>query len=207
MVPQRPARSQNHQSAPAQNLETPMVPPRPSSKTARSRSPSADREAYARSPLNLPYNVPPPMPETLFKKPSMQNLPQIGQEGMEYASFDQAPEDAKTHLLNPHLAAPNELRTIAHDLPLHAPKASTTSTVSRDQVDPVVRTDSTKAASVGIGKSQTEYDVSETSPRPPSAARQGVALGRPASTASHELHLTRTVSRPESMQDKDHDIG
>ncbi|KAI9725282.1 MAG: hypothetical protein M1828_003297 [Chrysothrix sp. TS-e1954] len=197
VVPQRPSRSQ-HPTAPSNpGLNAPQIPPRPT--RGSDRSASRDRDASTRSPLNeAPSGMSHSSNRTsgmyqhghdgasnthIPRPPSVQALPLIGQEGMEYASLDQlSPERQEVAHSRALAASPDESR-VASDLPLHAPKASLPKDTAKARVAGVTRTDSSKAAIVGVGKAQTEYDDQPQRPpssshfRPPSA----VSTDRPGS--------------------------
>lgn len=212
VVPQRPARSQNAQATTSSMLDTPQVPPRPARNLDRSQS--RDRANYARSPFNeSPFvnNIPShggyysqgdydsTIAGNLGRKPSIQALPQIGQEGMEYASLD----ESANNLAEVDLPAPTgtQTRNVAGDLPLHAPRASVSSQSARSKIATVTRTDSSAAASMGIGKAQSEYDDSEHLPLGRTTSRTGY----PRAPSADQHH--RSISRPESTQPPDHPHG
>lgn len=179
-VPQRPARSQEQ---PPQSQQPP-VPARP----ARSVERSINRDTSSRSPLNMP---PPDRIQngtagnSIRRPPSVAALPSIGGEGDEYAALDQPPEtQAKSAPMDPGTTS-----HIAHDMPLHAPKASAPAG-DRQRLVGVTRTDSARASVAGIGKPVTEYNPGEVSSRPRSRA------DRPSSAYSH--------SRPGSISHDSH---
>lgn len=210
LVPHRPARSQDSGAhlAPA---ELPQVPPRPARQLDPSQS--RDRANFAPSPLNdSPFanNIPsiPARPHQadfdsnslngLARKPSIQYLPQVGQEGDEYASLDE-PVDNIAELDLPTAHA-TQTRNVAGDLPLHAPKASLNSVAARSKIAPVTRTDSSGAASMGLGRPQTEYDDADHSL---SRVTSRQAQFRAPSTDG----LHRTISRPGSTHPLEHVHG
>jgi hypothetical protein len=156
-IPPRPARGQAN-PAPTAQLEAPKIPPRPK-RGDRSVSPNPNRDTYARSPLNSPYqNGPPPKPRDLPSRPPSTSLPGLGEEGNEYASY----EDLSTTLTNESQASaqasaqaqasPQQTKSIAGDLPLHAPKASVPASTAKSRIQTVTRTDSTGAEAAGFGK-------------------------------------------------------
>jgi hypothetical protein len=104
-----------------------------------------------RSPLN---DMPPPSPNAIGKMYSQRNLsaqdlparppsvslPSIGQEGNEYANLQEEEQ-----------AAAEQHRNISPDLPMHAPTASVSQSTAKSRIQTVTRTDSSQAASHGIG--------------------------------------------------------
>ncbi len=159
IIPPRPARAQ--QAAAANGADKlPSIPPRPMNKRLdRSVSPGN----YPRSPLNEPWSAnltrhktnEQASAEALPRRPSVQNLPSIGQEGMEYGDI----MDMQTHQQAPvsglGVDAAAQTRSIAHDLHLHAPKPSLPKSSATAQVQAVTRTDSSQAAVHGLGKPAT----------------------------------------------------
>ena len=160
IVPTRPARSQQ-QPASIQTQQMPTVPPRPVRR--KDISPSPARESYARSPLN--ENPPVSMQNTkvysqsnlsasnLPRHPSVEHLPTIGQEGLEYASLSHENVDEE----NGH-EVPHQTSNVAGDLPLHAPKASVPSSTAQSRISGVTRINSQTAAAAGIGKAEEDDD-------------------------------------------------
>ena len=148
----------------------PEVPPRP----FRKLDPSPIRET--RSPLN---ELPNPMgslglmgkkrsQNNLFTpevppRPSIQTIPSIGQEGSEYASFDQLPADAHG-VESTKFDAPEQTRNVSSNMPLHAPKASVPQSTAKSRIETVTGTDSTQAAAMGIGKAKPADDVHKLAP-------------------------------------------
>lgn len=135
-VPQRPARSQDQAAA---NDSNPKVPPRPTRHFERKIS--HDRDNASRSPLNdSPFALPGKGDSSLSsgqltppaglprRNPSVPSLPLIGQEGNEYASLDESAAAPSTG------AAPAQVSNVADDLPLHAPRASDSTTQSKISV-------------------------------------------------------------------------
>ena len=152
MIPPRPARSQERSADPLSSA--PQIPPRPQRRAERSVSPM--REEYTRSPLNdLPHANPPSngklysqrnlSAQDLPPRPPSVSLPSIGQEGMEYANLQE--EEG---------SSPEQQRTISPDLPMHAPRASVPQSTAKSRIQTVTRTDSSQAASHGIGKAESE---------------------------------------------------
>lgn len=180
-IPPRPSRSQNN-PAPAGQLDTPKVPPRPSRGLNRSVSPGGDRNAP--SPFNDPTYRHGPPPEKgsrlsveLPARPPSVSLPSLGEEGNEYASF----EDLSKTLTNesqPH-GSPQHTTAIAGDLPLHAPKASVPASTAKSRIQTVTRTDSSQAEAAGFGKQLAPEDKSGPASK---SGRSGSSMGsRPSS--------------------------
>lgn len=182
-IPPRPSRAQNTTaSAPSSQLETPRVPPRPNRNIERSVSPNR----YAPSPLNDPtyaHGGPPPkdgrrLSTEVPSRPPSVSLPSLGEEGNEYASF----EDLSKTLTNDslHLGGSPQTKNVAGDLPLHAPTASVPSSTAKTRIQAVTRTDSSQAEAAGFGKQLT---VDEKASQPSSKnGRSGSSMGsRPSS--------------------------
>ncbi|KAF2791315.1 hypothetical protein K505DRAFT_249221 [Melanomma pulvis-pyrius CBS 109.77] len=158
-IPPRPSRAQNTSAAASSNtIDLPKIPPRPKRSIERSVSPN--RENFARSPLNDPtflhtgqQHHGSRLSVELPPRPPSVTLPSIGQEGNEYASY----EDLSRTLSNASNASneqdisPRQTKIIAGDLPLHAPKASLASSTAKSRIQTVTRTDSSQAAAAGIG--------------------------------------------------------
>lgn len=217
-VPPRPQRTQAGHTA-VKN-DTPLVPPRPSRKV----DPSPDREAYTRSPLNAPptasSNRPlrPKTSQDLPPRPPSVSLPDVGQEGSEYSSFDQLPPEA--HGVSVGSPEGEQTRNVSMDLPMHQPKASVPQSTAKRQIQGVTGLDSTQAAAAGIGRSRPADDVHKMPPadagsplkqRAPSTEplnplRQKASFNR--STSSLQP-LERATSRPGSVhggEDYEHGI-
>ena len=184
LVPPRPARVQ--QAAQAQGVShLPEIPPRPIPKRLdRSVSPGN----YPRSPLNEPYNPlaksnsqDPVQEDVLPRRPSVQHLPSVGQEGMEYAEIQYQPAEPASAL---GADAAAQTRNVAEDLHLHAPKPSLPKASATAQVQAVTRTDSVQAAANGIGSPGTpgNDDHSETVGR----VRSRASFSRPSSSTSQK---------------------
>ncbi|KAF2445171.1 hypothetical protein P171DRAFT_431914 [Karstenula rhodostoma CBS 690.94] len=154
-IPPRPTRAQN--SAPNSALmDVPKIPPRPKRSVDRSVSPG--RDAFARSPLNDPsfLHTGPPHKDSqlsaeLPSRPPSVSLPSLGQEGSEYASFDDLSKTLTNQSQNGE--SPEQTKQVAGDLPLHAPKASLPASSAKTRIQTVTRTDSDQAAAAGFGKS------------------------------------------------------
>ncbi|EOA82883.1 uncharacterized protein SETTUDRAFT_165263 [Exserohilum turcica Et28A] len=140
-------------------MEVPKIPPRPKRGMERSVSPSGDR--YAPSPLNDPTYVPggPPkeskrLSTELPSRPPSVSIPSLGEEGAEYASF----EDLSKTLQNDSQAgSPQHMKNVAGDLPLYAPTAEVPSSTAKSRIQAVTRTDSQTATAAGFG-SQLSVD-------------------------------------------------
>ncbi|KAI1616532.1 altered inheritance of mitochondria protein 21 [Exophiala viscosa] len=184
-IPPRPTRAQ--QAAGAQGASRlPEMPPRPINKRLeRSVSPGN----FPRSPLNEPWSGNISRQKTneqvdaLPRRPSVQNLPSIGQEGMEYADI----MNMQTNLQPPSSSiaadAAAQTRNIAQDLKLHAPKPSLPKSSATAQVQAVTRTDSSQAAHLGFGKPATpSQDEGEGLQR----IRTRTSFSRPSSTVDGE---------------------
>ncbi|KAF9739883.1 hypothetical protein PMIN06_006048 [Paraphaeosphaeria minitans] len=152
-IPPRPSRAQNSTPNSA-HMDVPKIPPRPKRSVDRSVSPG--RDAFAPSPLNDPsflHTNPPPrdshLGADLPARPPSVSLPSLGQEGSEYASF----EDLSRTLSNQSQSgeAPEQTKQVAGDLPLHAPKASLPASSAKTRIQTVTRTDSDQAAAAGFG--------------------------------------------------------
>jgi hypothetical protein len=167
-------------------MDVPKIPPRP--KRGIERSVSPHRDTYARSPLNDPayaHNGPPPrdnrrLSTEVPSRPPSVSLPMLGQEGSEYASF----EDLSKTLTNEGQSSVQQ-SAVASDLPLHAPTASVPGSTAKSRIQVVTRTDSSQAAAAGFGRLA-----------PDDKAAQGAKTGRSGSSIG---------SRPSSLyNDKDH---
>jgi hypothetical protein len=201
-VPPRPQRLQEPSAASGATLgsEMPKIPPRPVNRRP-DRSISPHRESYARSPLNeAPFlgnqgnntknslytsNSANASASDLSRRPPSVVLPSIGQEGDEYAGAFGELEELGT--------SPTQLRNIAGDLKLHAPKPSLPVSSAKQRVSTVTRTDSGQAASFGIGKAASSDDKDPASR----------SLKAKASFASQTS--TSTERRPSSVE-SDHGI-
>ncbi|EXJ56915.1 hypothetical protein A1O7_07259 [Cladophialophora yegresii CBS 114405] len=185
-IPPRPARVQ--QAAASQGVgKLPDIPPRPMNKRLdRSVSPSN----FPRSPLNEPWSANLTRQKTneratdaLPRRPSVQNLPSIGQEGMEYADIADLQTDQQPPVSSLAVDAAAQTRNIAQDLHLHAPKPSLPKSSATAQVQAVTRTDSGHAAVHGLGK------PSSPSPEEGEGLRQvrtRSSFSRPTSAAAGE---------------------
>lgn len=137
-------------------MDVPTIPPRPKRGIERSVSPAGDR--YARSPLNDPtylHSGPPKDGSRLTtevpSRPPSVSMPSLGEEGNEYASFDDLSKTLTNESLNQG-GSPQQTKNIAGDLPLHAPTASVPSSTAKSRIQAVTRTDSSSAEAAGFGK-------------------------------------------------------
>ncbi|KAJ4398449.1 hypothetical protein N0V85_006277, partial [Neurospora sp. IMI 360204] len=156
-VPPRLSRSTEKQPAP-------MVPPRPNkNRIERSMSPNPNR--FAPSPLN----VGPIQPKSAhplrnghngedIKRSTSVDLPSLGQEGMEYANITENTSSSEQS------TAPEQTRTIGHDLKLHAPKPSLPPANAKQRIMAVTRTDSDRAAAFGIGRPSSNDESTHVLP-------------------------------------------
>ena len=142
----------------------PKIPPRPAGRQ-RSLSPGG---RFAPSPLNEGFTKGSKAlrfsPETdvneynddPIERSGSVTIPNIGEEGNEYAAVAEElkkEEEEKTA----RVTTPEQTRSVADDLKLHAPKPSLPAHSAKQRVQTVTRTDSDKAASYGIGRpSSTE---------------------------------------------------
>ncbi|KAL6246728.1 hypothetical protein RBB50_006035 [Rhinocladiella similis] len=156
-IPPRPTRAQQAAGARGAN-KLPDIPPRPINKRLdRSVSPAN----FPRSPLNEPWTgnltrqKTNESVEALPRRPSIQNLPSIGQEGMEYAEVMNMQTNQQPPSSSLAADAAAQTRNIAQDLKLHAPKPSLPKSSAAAQVQAVTRTDSSQAAQHGFGKPPT----------------------------------------------------
>ena len=198
-IPQRPARSQNPASTTSTDPPTPQVPPRPNRNLEKSKSPN--RGFGSRSPLNdSPFAAPglgftsmangqDETTPSLGKRPSMTALPLIGNEGVEYDSMEKVPQ------IKDMPVEPRDTRTVAGDLPLHAPTAASGAD-SRAAVAPVVRTNTAKAAELGLSKPPSQQDELHELSLHPTVSRS--KDHRPVSSSGLSRELTRELGRSES---------
>lgn len=218
-VPARPART----SAVKDNM--PQVPPRP----VRKLDPSPSQGTRAplndfsnalgiggkRRSQNNPATPDPP------QRPPIVTLPSVGQEGLEYASFDQLP--AKAHGVSiADAETPEQTRNVSANVPLHAPTASVPLSTAKSRIATVTHTDSTQAAAAGIGKSKPDDDVHK-SPADLSTSLSRVTskaedMRRVSSAEPHPLRqeasfnrstpsLLQGTSRPGSVLEGNHEQG
>lgn len=85
--------------------------------------------------------------EDPIERASSVGMPSVGEEGMEYSAVavELDRDDERP-------SSPEQTRTIAEGLKLHAPKPSLPAQSAKEQVMAVTRTDSDRAASFGIGQ-------------------------------------------------------
>ncbi|KAL1839382.1 hypothetical protein VTJ49DRAFT_1584 [Mycothermus thermophilus] len=187
-IPPRPSRSPDKTSA---NMTAPVVPPRPARRFQRSVSPSADRfapsplisdHAFVKStqPLQAVEPITPKADETgdPIERAKSVELPSLGEEGKEYEVAEElaaAEEEEEQQEEEKETAEPEQTRTVAKDLHLHAPKPSLPAVSAKQRITAVTRTDSERAAAFGFGKAPS---VDTTSPPP------DLGLKKKASTTS-----------------------
>lgn len=149
------------------------------------------------------------------------SLPDVGQEGAEYSSFDQLPAEAHG------VSTDEQTRNVAADLPMHQPKASVPQSTATKNISRVTETDSTAAAAAGIGRARPADDVHKLPPADGSASpsRLTRVTSNPRRAPSTEplnilrtkasfnrsssslLPLERTTSRPGSVHGDDFEHG
>ena len=185
IVPPRPSRSSEDKAS------VPMVPPRPSNKRVQ-RSITPNPERFAPSPLNeaIFLKSPGSLQPAQNADPAAHHaisgeLPSVGEEGNEYANLAE-------ELASPDEEGPEQTRTVADDLKLHAPKPSLPASSAKQRITAVTRTDSERAASFGIGRPSSTEDST-------AAGHSNRSLRRKASTASQ-------VSTAGSQADEEHGI-
>ncbi|KAH8196481.1 hypothetical protein TruAng_009345 [Truncatella angustata] len=175
-IPPRPSRSTENDNS----SSAPSVPPRPTRRFNRSVSPNPDR--FAPSPLNEPaFNPKSPGRRTSnntlnvesIDRPGSVSIPSIGQEGQEYAAFDDVHSSPENH----QAVSPEQTRTVGEDIKLHAPKPKLAQEAAVQRVAAVTRTDSDRAAEFGIGRPSSEDPYPRT-------------LKKKASTTSQLSHIS-----------------
>ncbi|KAK0258276.1 hypothetical protein B0A54_00139 [Friedmanniomyces endolithicus] len=212
-IPPRPARAQPGPTAVKQELAVPRVPPRPGHSAPKSDQ-SPDREAYTRSPLNFlpnsngtPFKPPPPpsSSDDAPRRPASIAFPShVGEEGLEYTSYDQLPPEAHNVKGDGGPATAEQTRNVSADVPLHQPKASVPQSTAKSRIATVTRTDSTQAAAAGIGKSKPDDDVhkgpsdSASSLSRVTSRTYDDTLRRVTSAEPHPLRAEASVSRSSS---------
>ncbi|KAK4229462.1 altered inheritance of mitochondria protein 21 [Podospora fimiseda] len=174
-VPPRPSRSPGQDKT---STAAPMVPPRPAkTRIQRSISPNPDR--FAPSPLNESAfakhqkTLHPGHHADHIPRSTSVDLPALGEEGAEYASFTQELSSSNESSTNPE-----HTRTVGEDIKLHAPKPSLPAASAKQRVMAVTRTDSDRAASFGIGRPSSNDDSTTA------ALPSGRSLKKKASTTS-----------------------
>ncbi|KAK3994605.1 altered inheritance of mitochondria protein 21 [Cladorrhinum sp. PSN332] len=175
VVPPRPSRSPGQDKA---STAAPMVPPRPAkTRIQRSISPNPDR--FAPSPLNesafakAQKSLHPGHHADHIPRSTSVDLPSLGQEGAEYATFTQELSSSDDNNTDPE-----HTRTVGEDVKLHEPKPSLPAASAKQRVMAVTRTDSDRAASFGIGRPSSHDDSTTT------ALPSGRSLKKKASTTS-----------------------
>ena len=167
-IPPRPLRSKpsGESSRPSEGtFQAPQIPPRPTGRPVDRND--SGRDSFATSPLNEPPFLPKAgsggsiygnlgdnastSNTNLSPRPPSVTLPSIGQEGNEYADIANMAQDQS---LSKTISGSSETTTshVGSDLPLHAPKPSLSQSDARARIQGVTRTDSEKAASVGVGR-------------------------------------------------------
>ncbi|KAF7546757.1 hypothetical protein G7Z17_g8196 [Cylindrodendrum hubeiense] len=186
-IPPRPSRGQDKDESAA---SVPKIPPRPATKRLVDRSISPNPDRFAPSPLNdgIPQKSPrafhfsdlaQDQSDDPIDRSSSVAMPSVGEEGLEYSAVTEEFEAEKKE--EERASSPEQTRTIAEDLKLHAPKPSLPAQSAKQRVQAVTRTDSDKAAAFGIG--------------------------RPASRGSLKKKPSTAFSATESQPDVDDDQG
>ncbi|KAI9670812.1 MAG: hypothetical protein M1829_004701 [Trizodia sp. TS-e1964] len=201
-IPPRPSRSQGHQpSVASANIDVPRVPPRPLGRTEHSESPPPF--GFAPSPLNetsfiqnyssRASNSTNSLSSSLPQRPPSVILPSIGQEGNEYANYVlEASKDEPSPTDNDGEEPSPLTRNISGDLHMHAPKPSLPTSSAKARITTVTRTDSSQAASVGIGKAHSQPSDKANDDKPAKARgsvgsrHSSISTERPASTQPGE---------------------
>lgn len=167
VIPPRPVKSQDKEDS---SDATPKIPPRPSTKRF-DRSISPNPERFAQSPLSggIPHKSPKTLrfshhyagqqDEDSIDRSGSVPMPSVGQEGVEYSAVTREleHEDKKSQQQQQDVD-PEQTRTVAQDLKLHAPKPSLPALSAKQRVQGVTRTDSDKAAAFGIGRPTSRDD-------------------------------------------------
>ncbi|KAH8722094.1 altered inheritance of mitochondria protein 21 [Ilyonectria robusta] len=180
VIPPRPSRGQDKDDSAA---SAPKIPPRPAAKRVINRSISPNPDRFAPSPLN--DGIPQKSPRALhfssndavdsqdpIDRSNSVAMPSVGEEGLEYSAMTE--EFAAEKQEQERSSSPEQTRTVAEDLKLHAPKPSLPAQSAKQRVQTVTRTDSDKAAAFGIGrpasrdalkkKSSTAFSATESQP-------------------------------------------
>ncbi|PHH90394.1 hypothetical protein CDD83_3808 [Cordyceps sp. RAO-2017] len=140
----------------------PKIPPRPAHKRL-DQAASSNFDRFAPSPLhggimnkaNLqsPHHGQTEQPPDVIERSGSVSMPSVGEEGAEYSAVaEDLQQDERTS------SSPEQTRTVADDLKLHAPKPSLPAASAKKQVMAVTRTDSERAASFGIGRPTSTTD-------------------------------------------------
>lgn len=203
--PPIPPRPQRQAGPTAVNQNMPQIPPRPN----RKLEPSPGRDV-TRSPLNEPptamsngkiyghNNL--SASDLPARPPSVSSMPTIGQEGLEYASFDNLPSEA--HGVSGQDSKVEE-QTRHADVPMQQPTASVPVKTAKDRISTVTRTDSSQAAAAGIGKPRLDDDIvtpsdSTTNLGRVSSRDEGNSLSRVSSREPHRLRERSSFNRSSS---------
>ncbi|KAF4124376.1 Protein of unknown function (DUF3210), partial [Geosmithia morbida] len=174
-VPPRPSRSSVKENAPK------IPPRPAKRVAERSISPNADRfapsplnEGIIAKGISKPPALSPGLPRGDNGDPIVRStsvpMPSVGEEGMEYGALDaerpegsassvndgngdkdKRGEDGDDDEVQGSAESPEQTRTIAQDLKLHAPKPSLPATSAKQRLASVTRTDTNSAAAFGIG--------------------------------------------------------
>ena len=149
-------------------------------------------------------------------RPSIQTIPSIGQEGNEYASFDQLPAEAHG-VETTKVDAPEQTRNVSSNMPLHAPKASVPQSTAKSRIETVTGTDSTQAAAMGIGRAKPADDVHKLAPDSTSRVStkadeltrvQTEPQLKSKTSFNHSTPSLHATSRPGSMYNEgNHELG
>ena len=156
------------------------------------------------------------------RPPSVSQLPSIGFEGIEYASFDQLPPEA--HGVKVDKETPESVEQTRHaDVLLQQPKASLPQSTAKSRISTVTRTDSSQAAAAGIGKSKPDDDVHRTpadsstnlsrvtSRKDDTDLRRVISSDHPLKSETNFNRSNSSLpfgsSRPGSVHDIDHELG
>lgn len=153
VVPARPSKSPSKES---QAVEAPAIPARPARKSVEQLRPSSS-DRFAQSPLHSGLNPKAQRPTSSsssldpsaavtdpIERPGSVSLPSLGEEGNEYGALGSSADDAA--------GAAEQTRTVGDNLKLHAPRPSLPADSAKQQIQAVTRTDSDKAASLGLGR-------------------------------------------------------
>jgi hypothetical protein len=152
------------------------------------------------------------------RPPSVSSMPTIGQEGLEYASFDNFPSEGHG------VPAPEikvEEQTRHADVPMQQPTASVPVATAKERISTVTRTDSSTAAAAGIGKPRREDDVhitpsdSNNNLRRVTSREDGNSLSRVSSREPYRMRenssfnrsSSNVAGRPASVYDDEHAHG
>lgn len=204
-IPPRPQRAQGGPTAVNQN--TPQIPPRPN----RKLEPSPGRDV-TRSPFNEPptamsngkiyghSNL--SASDLPARPPSVSSMPTIGQEGAEYASFDNLPAQVQA-VSGGGDKTQEETQTRHADVPMQQPTASVPVKTAKDRISTVTRTDSSQAAAAGIGKPSQEDNTlapgdSTSSLRRVTSRDEGNSLSRVSSREPYRMREGSSFNRSSS---------